>query len=246
MSRTANPFLLFTPALVMFVLVISGQRSEAVSMLPLTGTDGEWQLTWTDPTLTVTWDGDKARPGLTKAVTFKTLDPISILFQQTKPSNFAVPEIRFLIKQDEATNGTSEVWTDFHLTLKDGTPQVKINHDGPDEAHPADPHFHSRRLGANLTSDKLKFLDGADNKSPTASFITLGDGLVEQESTLTISNFVIHEWMVEIKEAGDNSKLRTFEFIEQPTVPEPTTLLLWGTTMAGLGLAARWRRRRQN
>jgi MYXO-CTERM domain-containing protein len=28
--------------------------------------------------------------------------------------------------------------------------------------------------------------------------------------------------------------------------PEPTTLLLWGTAMAGLGLAARWRRRRQN
>jgi hypothetical protein len=28
-------------------------------------------------------------------------------------------------------------------------------------------------------------------------------------------------------------------------VPEPTTLLLFGTTMAGLGLAARWRRRRQ-
>jgi hypothetical protein len=29
-------------------------------------------------------------------------------------------------------------------------------------------------------------------------------------------------------------------------VPEPTTLLLWGTSMAGLGLAARWRRRRQD
>jgi hypothetical protein len=29
-------------------------------------------------------------------------------------------------------------------------------------------------------------------------------------------------------------------------IPEPTTLLLWGTTMAGLGLTARWRRRRQN
>jgi len=29
------------------------------------------------------------------------------------------------------------------------------------------------------------------------------------------------------------------------SVPEPTTLLLFGTTMAGLGLA-RWRRRRQN
>ena len=29
-------------------------------------------------------------------------------------------------------------------------------------------------------------------------------------------------------------------------VPEPTTLLLFGTTMAGLGLGARWRRHRQN
>jgi hypothetical protein len=34
--------------------------------------------------------------------------------------------------------------------------------------------------------------------------------------------------------------------LDLAVVPEPTTLLLWGTTMAGLGLAARWRRRRQN
>jgi len=31
----------------------------------------------------------------------------------------------------------------------------------------------------------------------------------------------------------------------ETVVPEPTTLLLWGTTMVGLGLAAPWRRRRQ-
>jgi hypothetical protein len=98
MSRTANPFLLLISALVMFALVTSGRRADAVSILPLTGTDGEWKLTWTDPNLTVNWDGDKARPGLTKAVTFETLDPISILFEQTKPSNFGVPDIRFLIK----------------------------------------------------------------------------------------------------------------------------------------------------
>jgi MYXO-CTERM domain-containing protein len=29
-------------------------------------------------------------------------------------------------------------------------------------------------------------------------------------------------------------------------IPEPITLILWGTTMVGLGLAARWRRRRQS
>jgi hypothetical protein len=29
-------------------------------------------------------------------------------------------------------------------------------------------------------------------------------------------------------------------------IPEPATLLLFGTTMVGLGLTARWRRRRQN
>jgi hypothetical protein len=33
--------------------------------------------------------------------------------------------------------------------------------------------------------------------------------------------------------------------VQSDVVPEPTTLLLFGTTMAGLGLAARWRRRRQ-
>jgi len=33
---------------------------------------------------------------------------------------------------------------------------------------------------------------------------------------------------------------------ELEPVPEPTTLLLWGSTMVGLGLTAHWRRRRQS
>jgi hypothetical protein len=37
-----------------------------------------------------------------------------------------------------------------------------------------------------------------------------------------------------------------FLYSEPAVVPEPTTLLLLGTTMAGLGFTARWRRRRQN
>jgi len=37
-----------------------------------------------------------------------------------------------------------------------------------------------------------------------------------------------------------------FIYKEPAVVPEPTTLLFFGTTMTGLGLAARWRRRRQS
>lgn len=43
----------------------------------------------------------------------------------------------------------------------------------------------------------------------------------------------------------DNDTRRYAFDVMQP-VPEPVTLLLFGTTMAGLGLAARWRRRRPN
>lgn len=255
MWRTPHPILL--PVLVIFVSSVSPPGAGAIPVLDpelsLTGTPGEWKLTWTDPNLKLTWDGQKGRPGLTKEVTFKKLDPISILFEQTKPAldkeGDSVPDIAFLIKQDKAKNETRPPvdWNDFHLTLKE-TSGVKINHDGPTDnpnVHPEYPHFHSSRLGANLTSDKLKFLAGADKAKPTAASITLGDGLVKVGDTLTISNFVIHEWMVEIKEAGDRTKLRKFEFTEQPSpVPEPTTLLLFGTTAAGLGLA-RWRQRRR-
>jgi hypothetical protein len=42
-----------------------------------------------------------------------------------------------------------------------------------------------------------------------------------------------------------NTQSANFE-MDALVTPEPTTLLLWGTSMAGLGLASRWRRRRQN
>lgn len=195
--RTTNPLLLVIPALAIFASVISAPPTGAVPVLDpelaLTGTQGEWKLTWTDPNLKVTWDGEKGRPGLTKEVTFKNLDPISILFQQTKPvpDDVSQPDIVFSIKQDKAKNETPVDWNDFHLTLKE-TSGVKINHTGPTESpnvHPEPPHFHSSRLGANLTSDKLKFLAGADKARPTGSSITLGDGLVKVGDTLTISNF---------------------------------------------------------
>src|SRR5262245_12238506 len=217
MWRRLHPILF--PVLVIVVLSISPPSASAIPImdplldlptsLMLTGTLGEWKLTWTDPTLKLFWDGNRARPAIRKDVIFKTLDPITIEFEQTKPaSDVGMPDIRFFIDEDRAKNETPKDWNDFHLTLKDLTPQIAINHQGPDPDHPAPPHFHSRRLGANLTVDKLKFLAGADKARPTASSIDFGDGLVRKGETLTMRAFVIHEWMVEINQAADNTKLR--------------------------------------
>jgi hypothetical protein len=254
MWRIPHPILF--PVLVIFVLSISPPSASAIPLLDpelrLTGTLGEWKLTWTDPTLKLFWDGNTGRPAIRKDVTFKTLEPITILFEQTKPAaDVGQPDLFFLVDEDRAKNDTTPpvAWKDFHLTLKE-TSGVKINHAGPTEnpnVHPEPPHFHSRRVGANFTSDKLKFLAGADKATPTASSIELGDGLVPHGDTLTMKTFVIHEWMVEIKQDADKTKLRKFEFTERPTpAPEPSTLQLWGTISAGLALAACWRWRRQS
>ncbi len=48
--------------------------------------------------------------------------------------------------------------------------------------------------------------------------------------------WTIQEWV-------SGTDIWSTQITELDTVPEPITLVLWGTTMAGLGLAARWRRR---
>lgn len=44
---------------------------------------------------------------------------------------------------------------------------------------------------------------------------------------------------------GDFTGTMTPIVADLAATPEPATILLWGTTMAGLGLVTRWRRRRQ-
>jgi len=50
--------------------------------------------------------------------------------------------------------------------------------------------------------------------------------------------WTIQEWV-------SGTDIWSTQITEFDVVPEPTTLFLWGTTMVGLGLAARWRRRAQ-
>src|SRR5262245_10433115 len=102
MWRRLHPILF--PVLVIVVLSISPPSASAIPImdplldpptsLMLTGTLGEWKLTWTDPTLRLFWDGNRARPAIRKDVIFKTLDPITIEFEQTKPaSDVGMPDI---------------------------------------------------------------------------------------------------------------------------------------------------------
>ena len=180
---------------------------------------------------------------LKKEVTFTTLDPISIAFAQTAvQTSTAAPQVFFNIVEDKATNQTKQDWGDFRLTLKDEG--IQLDHTKPSDFHPNLAHFHTHQIG-NLEAKPLSFVEGGDKDDtvPTKSFIQLGKPgeIVKVGETETITDFRIHEWMNQTA-AG----LRKFEFIEQPSpVPEPTTLLLLGTTMAGLGLVY-WRRRRQS
>lgn len=78
------------------------------------------------------------------------------------------------------------------------------------------------------------------------AFITMQGGLSQAEAALIagIQNEMTYLNIHTTNNPGGEirSQLETVP----AAVPEPTTLLLWGTTMAGLGFAARWSLRRQS
>ena len=74
------------------------------------------------------------------------------------------------------------------------------------------------------------------------AFVTLEGGLLQAEAALIAG---IENEMTYLNIHTGNFPGGEIRGQLEP-VPEPTTLLLWGSTMVGLGLATRWRRREQN
>jgi PEP-CTERM motif len=234
-------------ALLSFFALLVAQPAQAININSgdiLENSNGNWKVTF-PASVKLDWekpDNVNLTGKLKKEVTFTTLDPISIAFEQTaKQTSTVVPQVFFNIVEDKAKNQTTTDWADFHLTLKDEG--IELDHTRPSDFHPKLAHFHTHQIGS-LEAKPLSFVEGGDKDEDVAtkSFILLGKPgeLVKIGETETITDFRIHEWMNQTA-----TGLRKFEFIEQPTpVPEPSTLLLLGSSLAGLGGFA-WRRQRR-
>jgi hypothetical protein len=85
-------------------------------------------------------------------------------------------------------------------------------------------------LKAGVADYQVTF-GGADNRWGDYSATTL-------DPDNPFRFWTIQEWV-------SGTDIWSTQIIELNVVPEPTTLLLWGTTMAGLGLGARWRQRKR-
>jgi hypothetical protein len=196
-------------------VLVLGSRMDSVEAGSLTLDGTGWAASWDDPTLKLTWD--KANNVLTKTVTFMSLDPISITFEDKAAKHVSL----FITVKDTATNKTDREWTDFIFTLSD----LKTVGGTGSAFHPASTHFHTHEA-ATLTSSPLIYEAGGDKTEPSQSFIFLGLGKpVKVGSDLTADNFKIHATLAE-----------KFLFTEQPSgsIPEPSSLVLLGLGIISL------------
>jgi hypothetical protein len=103
------------------------------------------------------------------------------------------------------------------------------------------PAFPGFPLGVTSGSYSSVVFDLTQPTIYNPAFVTLQGGLIQAEAALIAG----------IENGQTYLNIHTVNFPpgeirgQLEPVPEPTTLLLWGTTMAGLGLAARWRRQKR-
>ena len=102
--------------------------------------------------------------------------------------------------------------------------------------------FAAGNLGTALNSHELGHDLGLGHVDPPSS--NLMNPVLQSDTTLTEAQAatVLSSDLVRTDVFG--GRFVSITPIEISAIP-PTTLALWGTTMAGLGLATRWRRRRQ-
>jgi len=113
----------------------------------------------------------------------------------------------------------------------------------PNNAFVVEAAFAAGGLGTALNSHELGHDLGLPHVDPSTA--NLMNPFLQSDTTLTEAQAatVLSSDLVRTDVLG--GRFVSITPIEISAVPEPTTLVLWGTTMAGLGLAGRWSRRKQ-
>ena len=146
--------------------------AHAEQVIPLTGTDWIARVTFQSPTDTLFWlpnpdyNGKGSAGTLNKLATFKTNDPVDIIFEQTVSheyggdGTFASPStgpLRFIMNST-VLNQTNTDWTGFNEIISDKDPAAVG--DSNSELHPSRSHFHPSKNAADYSP--LQRLDTAN------------------------------------------------------------------------------------